>query len=144
MKKMISYWIPFCFIILTTSCATAPVSNPVDELFKSGEVTLLPYAEYADMVTGNSIVGSNGGTTYYRDDGVKLVKLPSGELVVREWSLDDSGNLCQTIVKTNKMDCLDGSTDMKVAIGGDTIYLLSKDKVWPFTLAEGNSANLSE
>jgi len=91
-------------------------------------------------------VSEKGGTTYYRDDGVKLVKNGEGEIVVRKWNLDDDGNLCQTLVRSNKMDCLDGRSAMKIARNGDALYLYENgtEKAWLFTLKEGNSANITQ
>jgi len=128
---------------LTGGCATTTTTKPIDKLLESGEAMILSNSDYAEMIVGNTVNTEGGGPTYYRDDGVKLAKPKSGEVIVREWNLNDSGILCQTLVKSNEMSCLDES-NMRIAISGETIYLIGKDNVWAQTISEGNSSDLSE
>lgn len=135
---------PFVFsaIVVISGCATTEAVSPLLKKIEAGEAQQISKIEYTDLISGNTIRGTNGSATVYREDGVKIIKEKDGTLTTRKWYRDDNGMLCHTLWKDESLSCIVDSSDFHAARAGSTLFTTSKGNINEWELVEGNPDNL--
>ena len=135
---------PFVFsaIVAISGCATTEAVSPLLEKIEAGEAEQISKVEYTDLISGNTLRGTNGSATVYRYDGVKMIKEKDGTLTTRKWYRDDNGMLCHTLWKDESLSCIADSSDFNAARSGSTLFTTSKGNINEWELVQGNPENL--
>ena len=121
---------------------TPETVSPLLMKVEAGEADNISKVEYTDLIAGNTIRGTNGSTTVYRSDGVKIIKEKDGKVTTRKWYRDEGGILCHTLWKDESLSCLAEVADFSAARSGSTLFTTSRGFFNEWELVEGNPENL--
>lgn len=143
MKSLLT--VVFCLILI--ACA----SNPTNNINARDDSKQLGANGYTETVIGNTTQYDNGSSYYYQADddtktsGTRFAKERSGKIIATPWSLDESGNICETTTR-NTVFCVAEAPNLYFIQTEDSnvFNYVDDDFANEFTVSQGDSLGLAD